>query len=668
MEKPNYIDLFAGVGGLSLGFNMAGFDNLYSIEYDEVFAKNYTLNFPKHKMFCKDITKISNSEIKKITGNHKVDVIIGGPPCQGFSLAGNIGRNFLEDPRNFLFKEFVRFVSVIKPKVFLLENVAALARHNSGKTLKTITEEFSNIGYEIKYRVLNTKYFNIPQERRRIVIIGTLGKNNFEYPEESKEFVTIKEAIDDLPALGSGQTSSIPNHNAMTHSEQMLEKMSYVKDGGNRLDIPEKLRPKSGDARKYIRYDSTKPSICITGDMRKVFHYSQNRALTNRELARIQTFPDSFKFEGNNGKIQQAIGNAVPPHLAYLLASQIRILLFKEIKYPKINYIGNKFKLVDWIIGNLPVKSGVVVDLFAGGSSVSFALKQNGFKVLSNEVLFSDYVLSKAIVENKKETLSLNDLNIQISEKDVDKKYQFISKYLSNVLYYDFEVKELAELICVSEKLDGYKKHLLLSLIRRAMIRKLPYSRMNVPWNQIQKLRDENYSYAKYGRKRAYHNLSFKQLITEDLDNYNNAVFDNFQENKSFNMDAFDFIKSLNSHVDVIYMDPPYPKTMNKYGSFYGLFDKILKKEIKYVDFSENNQFLHNFVELVKACIDRTDSIVISLNNKTNPSILEIRNALKEFGKIQIIEKEHQYKVTNKENKNTTIEQLLILRINKKGA
>ena len=123
--------------------------------------------------------------------------------------------------------------------------------------------------------------------------------------------------------LASGETSDIPNHVAMKHSAQMLNKMSYVKDGGDRKDIPEDLRPKSGDVRKYIRYASDKPSVCVTGDMRKIFHYSQNRALTCRELARIQTFPDSFIFEGSSIQIQQQIGNAVPPRLAYLIAKQV---------------------------------------------------------------------------------------------------------------------------------------------------------------------------------------------------------------------------------------------------------------------------------------------------------------------------------------------------------
>ena len=256
MSNLTYIDIFAGVGGLSLGFNKAGFKNLFAVEYDKVFAENYSLNFNNHKILCKDIKEINEDEIKSIIGNTKVDVIIGGPPCQGFSIAGNIGRTFLEDPRNYLFKEFVRFVKIIKPKIFLLENVSAMEKHNKGKTLETIKEEFKKLGYEIKHKVLNSKFYNVPQERRRIVLVGTINENNFEFPSENHNFISVKEAIGDLPVLQSGENSSVPNHSAMNHSVQMLEKMKFVKDGGDRNDIPLELRPKSGDARKYIRYNS----------------------------------------------------------------------------------------------------------------------------------------------------------------------------------------------------------------------------------------------------------------------------------------------------------------------------------------------------------------------------------------------------------------------------
>ena len=331
MKMYKYIDLFAGAGGMSLGFDNAEFENILAVEYDKCFAETYSFNFPKHNLKVTDIKNINNDEIKKIIGNKKVDVIIGGPPCQGFSIAGKIGRNFIDDERNQLFKEFVRFVEVVKPRIFVMENVAALKTHNKGKTIEEIIEEFKKIGYIVKCDVLNAVDYGVPQQRRRIFVIGTLGKENkFNFPRKSTKQITIKEALKGLPKLKSGETSDIPNHNAMNHSKQMLEKMSYVKDGGDRNDIPEDIRPKSGDIRKYIKYNSNEPSICITGDMRKVFHFNQNRALTGRELARIQTFPDDFIFKGNAGKVQQQIGNAVPPKLALQIANSVKEVLDNE--------------------------------------------------------------------------------------------------------------------------------------------------------------------------------------------------------------------------------------------------------------------------------------------------------------------------------------------------
>lgn len=328
-----YIDLFCGAGGLSLGFSEVGFENIFSVEFNPKFAKTYKKNFPSHELIIDDIKNIDNGKIDALVGTGKVDVIIGGPPCQGFSIAGNIGRTFLDDDRNRLFKEFVRFVSHVQPKVFLMENVAAMATHLKGKTIETITKAFdkagcenTGCGYNVKWEVLNSVYYGVAQERRRIVIVGIRKDldTKFRYPAKSDKVYTIKDVIKDLLVLESGETSDVANHNAMKHSSQMLEKMSYVRDGGDRMDIPEELRPKSGDIRKYIRYDSTKPSVCITGDMRKVFHYEQNRALTARELARIQSFPDDFIFEGSSIQIQQQIGNAVPPKLATQLALQVK--------------------------------------------------------------------------------------------------------------------------------------------------------------------------------------------------------------------------------------------------------------------------------------------------------------------------------------------------------
>jgi len=332
-------------------------------------------------------------------------------------------------------------------------------------------------------------------------------------------------------------------------------------------------------------------------------------------------------------------------------------------KYPKINYIGNKDKLVNWIIDNLPLKKGKVLDLFSGGNSVAYALKENDYTVYSNDALYSNFVISKAIIENKNIKLSEEILNTKVTEAQINKKYKEIS-FLSNRLYYDEEVRELAKLFVISEKIENeYEKYMLLALIRRAMIRKLPYSRMNVPWNQIQKLRDEDYSYEKYKRRRAYHNFTFERHIKYNLENYNNAVFDNKKDNKSFNFDSFDMIDNLKEKVDIIYMDPPYPATMNKYGDFYGLYDKAVKHEISYVNFSENNMFLSNLEKLIEKCIQKTKYIVISESNKTKPTVKDLSDMLSKYGTVKVYSKEHQYKVTGSINKNQTVEMLIILKV-----
>lgn len=332
-------------------------------------------------------------------------------------------------------------------------------------------------------------------------------------------------------------------------------------------------------------------------------------------------------------------------------------------KYPKINYIGNKNNLTDWIIENLPYKKGIVVDLFCGGCSVSYALKEQGYTVFSNDSLYSNYVLAKAIIENNNITISKEELDDIVIERKEVKRIRNNISFLENKIYFSFEVDELSNLIEKSNHMIGYKKYLYLSLIRRAMIRKIPYSRMNVPWNQIVKLRDEDYSYKKYKRRRAYHNLSFENHIFENLDNYNNSIFDNKRGNIAFQMDSFEMLKSLKDKVDIVYIDPPYPSTMNKYGDFYGYFDKMFNKDIEYENLCSKDTFLNKFDELVKIASTKSRSVVISLNNKTKPSVIDIVKMLKKYGKVTVKEKTHQYKVTNKANKNETVEVLIILKV-----
>ena len=322
--KLKYIDLFSGAGGFSLGFDNKGFENVFSIDIEPNFCKTYKHNFANHKLIEKDICELSDSEIQYHKEFDEIDVVIGGPPCQGFSIAGNIGRKFVDDPRNRLFKEFVRVVKVVKPKFFVMENVARLYTHKKGETRKEIIKDFEKLGYKVDCKILNSADYGVPQVRKRAIFIGSAVNMEIQFPQkEVEKYISVKEALSTYPKLESGEESSIPNHIAMSHSAQMLNKMSYVTDGGDRNEIPVKLRPTSGDVRKYIKYASDKPSVCVTGDMRKIFHYEQNRALTVRELAKLQSFPDDFVFKGNRISQQQQVGNSVPPQMAEAIAEII---------------------------------------------------------------------------------------------------------------------------------------------------------------------------------------------------------------------------------------------------------------------------------------------------------------------------------------------------------
>lgn len=323
-KNLKYIDLFSGAGGFSLGFDNKGFQNVFSVDIEPSFCKTYKYNFPNHQLIEKDICDVKDSEISYLKEFDTIDVIVGGPPCQGFSIAGNIGRKFVDDPRNRLFKEFIRFVKVIKPKFFVMENVARLYNHNKEKTRQDIITDFENLGYKVACKILNSADYGVPQVRKRVIFIGTSTNKKIIFPEKEVDtYVSVKEALSRYPKLKSGEESSVPNHVAMSHSEQMLTKMSYITDGGDRNQIPVKIRPKSGDVRKYIKYASDKPAVCVTGDMRKIFHYDQNRALTVRELAKLQSFPDDFVFKGSKISQQQQVGNSVPPKMAESIASVI---------------------------------------------------------------------------------------------------------------------------------------------------------------------------------------------------------------------------------------------------------------------------------------------------------------------------------------------------------
>jgi adenine-specific DNA-methyltransferase len=330
-------------------------------------------------------------------------------------------------------------------------------------------------------------------------------------------------------------------------------------------------------------------------------------------------------------------------------------------KLPKINFIGNKEKIVDWICDNIPKDVNSIFDAFSGGASVSFEAKKRGFEVLSNDILEINYLLCKSLIENKKITLDEKDINIIFSGKPIK---GFMYKTYSEVYFFPEECMELDLYRKNIEKLNSeYKKALAFSLIRRAMIRKMPYSRFTLPWDKIKQLRDEEYSYKKYKRKRAYHNQSFKEHFIDNLDEYNRAIFDNDKNNKAFNSDVFQLIPKVNA--DLIYLDPPYTGTMNNYFGFYGLIDEYLKqKKLK--------PFNNNFIDK-KIALDLFDNLFsklgkykywfLSYNNSSYPTKEQLLSLLKKYSKnVKVIEKNHNYQVTGKNKKTKNKEYLFIVK------
>ncbi|MFH4922520.1 DNA adenine methylase [Staphylococcus cohnii] len=326
-------------------------------------------------------------------------------------------------------------------------------------------------------------------------------------------------------------------------------------------------------------------------------------------------------------------------------------------KFPKVNYIGNKQKLASWIKDSLPLdNSYTVLDLFSGGTSVSYELKKHGYRVIANDVLFASFVISKAIIENNNTFLEPYHL-VEAMQLPITEEFN----WLSEKLYYKYETEELSQLINYSYKLKNYEKYLFLALLRRAMIRKLPYSRMNITWKNIIKLRDEDYSYQKYGRRRAYHNLTFTELMLSDLENYNQSIFDNGKDNIATQLDAMDAIKTFKNTADILYIDPPYPGTMNKYSEFYGSFDQLFSKEISYTDLTDSKTFPDKFEQIIKEASYSYKYAIISLNNNIKPNLNEILNILNKYGDVSINSKKHNYQISGKENKNTNTEILAIV-------
>jgi DNA (cytosine-5)-methyltransferase 1 len=360
MKKIKVVDLFAGVGGLSYGF--AHDNNFKIIAANEILpdmAKAYELNHPKVKMYCKDIKDFGIKDLEQDFGikQGEIDLIIGGPPCQAYST---VGKRLIDDHRGKLFQDYYRVLNELNPKVFLFENVKGLLSIQKGELLRTIISLFESIGYKIKYKVLNSADYGVPQIRERVIIIGTKLRNEYKYPLPThsenenlfglKPYLTLSDAISDLPFIKSGEESfeyatapqnefqklmrknapkKLMDHNAPKNNEKLIRLMKLLPDGGTPKDLPEELRPKSGFGNTYCKLWWNRPSTTITRNLStpsssRCIHPKAPRPLTTREGARIQCFPDNYIFCGSRSSKNLQIGNAVPTFLSIALKDSIK--------------------------------------------------------------------------------------------------------------------------------------------------------------------------------------------------------------------------------------------------------------------------------------------------------------------------------------------------------
>ncbi|HKY96345.1 MAG TPA: DNA (cytosine-5-)-methyltransferase [Gemmatimonadaceae bacterium] len=341
------VSLFSGCGGFSLGFSAAGFSILGHVEINSGFKRIYSENFARSLDLGDDIREFDNTKIVGISKSiPKVDILIGGPPCQGFSLAG---KRKTDDPRNELFRHYMDFVTGFQPKIAVIENVRLLTSMKTvgGTYVKDeIMRAFSECGYDSELFLVNAQQYGVPQSRERVLFVAVrkdLGfKPSIPAPTHGalndlfslrREYVTFGDACSDLPYLESGEESIDPLHSAVAHPQHVVDWLWDVAEGHSAHENADPdLRPPSGYNTTYKRQVWNQPAATVQTTFGMIsgcnnVHPIATRSMTIREAARVQSFPDSFKFVGTAGDIRSSIGNAVPPLLSYAVAKHLRRLL-----------------------------------------------------------------------------------------------------------------------------------------------------------------------------------------------------------------------------------------------------------------------------------------------------------------------------------------------------
>lgn len=394
---PTAVGLFVGGGGLDLGFLQAGFRLLAATDNELAAKETHQRNWPDVPFLLKDVRTLSVDEIVKATGGKRPDVIIGGPPCQGFSTLGD---RLSSDPRNDLVDAFIRIVDGLRPQAIIVENVRAISTEYKGRYRDYILSRFREIGYNMHFSVLNAADFGVPQHRHRAFFVGFSDPRiEYSFPAATHgvgllPYTTVGEAIGDL----AGNHEDISNHDILRHSEKVVARYRLIPEGGKlppAKELPEEIRRENFGS-TYKRLHRNTPALTIVpGNNALPIHPFLDRSLTPREAARIQTFPDDYIFSGDRRRQCILVGNAVPPLLAKVLAKSIweKILPFKgELALipstkPKAAPISAapKKKIVrkaHFLPAVHDLSAPTFVDLFSGAGGFKIGFTRAGFRPL----------------------------------------------------------------------------------------------------------------------------------------------------------------------------------------------------------------------------------------------------------------------------------------------
>jgi DNA (cytosine-5)-methyltransferase 1 len=396
-QTPTVVALFAGGGGLNLGFRLAGFETLLATDFDADAAATFATNLPAVPFIQADIRHLTRANLAAILNGRKVDIVIGGPPCQGFSTLGD---QLQGDPRNTLFEAYARIVAWLEPRAILLENTSYLRSQFNGAYEREIRHALESLGYSVDTQVLDAADFGAAQHRRRIFFVGTRDGHPFSWPApthgpgRASPLATVGEAIMDIADVE--RHAALPNHSALNHSERVLARYRLIPEGG-RLPPPQELPPeirRRNFGNTYKRLHRERPSLTLVpGNNAFPVHPTEDRSLTPREGARLQGFPDDYIFAGNRAEQCRLVGNAVPVPLASALAGSLRSHLAGDTESATATQLPLKLRAFP-IVATSRGKPLTAVSLFTGAGGLMLGFRRAGFQILGS------YDLKRVVAAN----------------------------------------------------------------------------------------------------------------------------------------------------------------------------------------------------------------------------------------------------------------------------